>query len=90
MDAAEQLASRQAPPLQIKKLYVLAALEVEAFKKKALSAAAGDSGSAGSEAAQPSRGGAGSSVLTGGKKGAGAANTLAGAATLLWQWPPGV
>jgi hypothetical protein len=78
VDAAEQLASRQAPPLQIKKLYVLAALEVEAFKKKTMSA--GEGGAAVAEAAQSGRA-AGSSVLTGGKKGAGAANTLAGAGT---------
>jgi hypothetical protein len=75
VDAAEQLASRQAPPLQIKKLYVLAALEVEAFKKKTM-----EDGVAGAEAAQSGRA-AGSSVLTGGKKGAGAANTLAGEGT---------
>jgi hypothetical protein len=75
MDAAAQLSSRQAPPLQIKKLYVLAALEVEAYRKKALSAAAaGDAGRMGSDGA------ARSSVLGGAKPAAGAAHTLAGEA----------
>lgn len=43
VDTAAQLAAQKAPPLQIKKLYVLAALEVEAFRKKAL-AVAGSNG----------------------------------------------
>lgn len=82
MDAAAQLSSRQAPPLQIKKLYVLAALEVEAFRKKAMSAAAsGDAGRMGSDGA------ARSSVLSGAKPAAGAAHTLAGeAATQPPEW----
>lgn len=70
IDAAEQLAGRQASPLQVKKLYVLAALEVEAYRKQTMSApAAGDI-----KAARA----AGSAVLTGGKRTGGAANTLAG------------
>lgn len=71
MEAAQQLSSRQAPPLQIKKLYVLAALEVEAFRKKALSTAA-DAGRMGSD------GSAHGSVLSGAKLAKGAAHTLAG------------
>jgi hypothetical protein len=39
VDTALKLAQQRAPPLQIKKLYVLAALEVEAFKRKALAGA---------------------------------------------------
>jgi WD repeat-containing protein 35 len=70
VDAAEQLAGRQATPLQVKKLYVLAALEVEAYKKKSAPAAVGSSGKA-SRAA-------GNSVLTGAKQSGGAAATLAG------------
>ncbi|KAF8068393.1 Wdr35 [Scenedesmus sp. PABB004] len=46
VDMAQQLASQRAPPLAIKKLYVLAALEVEAFKCKALAGAGGDGASA--------------------------------------------
>ncbi|WIA10618.1 hypothetical protein OEZ85_010800 [Tetradesmus obliquus] len=42
VDTAAKLAQQRAPPLQIKKLYVLAALEVEAFKRKALAGAGGD------------------------------------------------
>lgn len=76
IDAAEQLAGRQAPPLQVKKLYVLAALEVQAFRKQAVPPAA-----AGSDAAKAARS-AGNSVLTGGKQSNGAANTLAGLMTL--------
>lgn len=80
VDAAEQLAGRQAPPLQIKKLYVLAALELEALRKKALAApAAAGGGSDGSSAAAAANGAARGSVLTGGKQqSAGAAHTLAG------------
>ncbi|KAF6259424.1 intraflagellar transport protein [Scenedesmus sp. NREL 46B-D3] len=42
VDTAVKLAQQRAQPLQIKKLYVLAALEVEAFKRKALAGAGGD------------------------------------------------
>jgi WD repeat-containing protein 35 len=70
VDAAEQLAGRQAAPLQVKKLYVLAALEVEAYRKKSAPAAVGSSGKAARAA--------GSSVLTCEKQSGGAATTLAG------------
>lgn len=46
VDTAAKLAQQRAPPLQIKKLYVLAALEVEAFKRKALAGAGGDGATA--------------------------------------------
>jgi hypothetical protein len=46
VDTATKLAQQRAPPLQIKKLYVLAALEVEAFKRKALAGAGGDGATA--------------------------------------------
>lgn len=46
VDTAIQLAQQRAPPLQIKKLYVLAALEVEAFKKKTLEGAGSDGATA--------------------------------------------
>lgn len=67
--------------MQLKKLYVLAALEVEAYRKKVLSSApaAGDAGQAAAGAAGlPGKGAAGSSVLAGDKQTAGAAHTLAG------------
>lgn len=72
IDAAEQLAGRQAPPLQVKKLYVLAALEVQAFRKQAVPPAA-----AGTDTAKAARS-AGSSVLAGGKQSKRATSTLAG------------
>lgn len=46
VDRAIQLSQQRAPPLQIKKLYVLAALEVEAFKKKTLAGAGSDGATA--------------------------------------------
>jgi hypothetical protein len=46
VDTAAQLAAQKAPPLQIKKLYVLAALEVEAFRQKAMAAAGSDGATA--------------------------------------------
>lgn len=61
VDTAVQLARQRAPPLQIKKLYVLAALEVEAFKKMALEAA----GSNGVAAAETLLGTAGSATAAG-------------------------
>lgn len=72
IDTAEQLAGRQAPPLQVKKLYVLAALEVQAFRKQAVPPAA-----AGTDTAKAACS-ADNSVLTGGKQSNGAASTLAG------------
>lgn len=76
LDTAEQLAVRQAPPLQIKKLYVLAALEMELLRKQAASSDSdkvrtGAAHQAGSEAA-------GGPVLTRGKHNLGAAGTLTG------------
>lgn len=46
VDTAIKLAQQRGPPLHIKKLYVLAALEVEAFKRKALAGAGGDGAAA--------------------------------------------
>lgn len=61
VDTALQLAQQRAPPLQIKKLYVLAALEIEAFKKKAMAGA----GSNGATAAATMLGTAGAVTTAG-------------------------
>jgi hypothetical protein len=77
VDTAVELAGRRGPPLQVKKLYVLAALETEAHTRKLLAAAAAGDGSG--KAGGSSRAARHSKVAGGGAtQMAGAAQTLAG------------
>ncbi|KAI8474040.1 MAG: intraflagellar transport protein [Monoraphidium minutum] len=75
-DKAAALAAARAPPLRLKKLHVLAALEVEAFRELALGAAApgGGGGGGGGRGARSPGGAKGG----GGGGGGGAAATLEG------------
>lgn len=79
MEQAQQLAASKGPPLRIKQLYVLAALEVEAFRKQALEAGGGDA--AGAAATLLSAAGGGAATVAGTARGKGTSATMA-AATL--------
>jgi K+-sensing histidine kinase KdpD len=97
VDTATKLAQQRAPPLQIKKLYVLAALEVEAFKRKALAGAGGDGATAAATLLGTSAGltAATAAGPPGTTRGAGRtagtvvpAQTAAAAQTLAGEWLP--
>lgn len=79
VEQAQQLAASKGPPLRIKQLYVLAALEVEAFRKQALEAGGGDA--AGAAATLLSAAGGGAATVAGTARGKGTSATMA-AATL--------
>jgi hypothetical protein len=81
-EQAQKLTAAKGSPLHIKQLHVLAALEVDAFRKQALQGAGGDSSTAAATLLNSGKGGPGatSSMVTGAAAPTAAAQTLAGKA----------
>ena len=78
-DQAQKLTAAKGSPLHIKQLHVLAALEVEAFRKQTLEGAGGDNSTAAATLLNAGRGGPGTtSMVTGAAAPTAAAATLAG------------